>query len=306
MSKFLAALPLYLRKSSAFPFGALKKLAAAPLVLLISAAGLLTACSSQIETGANNSSPQSFRPTPAVQPTPSPSPAHPNLQSQLLDDRFKTSTSPLAKIDFKNYSYPLPRGWQNPDGSDLTLINGKLDPVSADTDLGMNPEEAANAKSQRRIGGSYVTTRFFDVTGDGQDEALVILKIETTGSAVPQIVYIYEYKDDKPDLIWYFRTGDRADGGLKDLRPENGQLVVELFGQDRFLLGETETGKITNDEEQICCPTFFTRSIYRWNGRNFLMQGKRFTHSVADPNAEPVENMAEVVEKQLKSGTKVK
>jgi len=46
-----------------------------------------------------------------VQPTPSPSPAHPNLQSQLLDDRFKTSTSPLAKIDFKNYSYPLPRGW---------------------------------------------------------------------------------------------------------------------------------------------------------------------------------------------------
>jgi hypothetical protein len=32
------------------------------------------------------------------------------------------------------------------------------------------------------------------------------------------------------------------------------------------------------------------------------MQGKRLTFSVADPNAPPVENMAEVVEKQLKSG----
>jgi hypothetical protein len=186
------------------------------------------------------------------------------------------------------------------------LVGGELKPVSADTDLGMDPDEAAAAKSQRRIGGKYVTTRFFDVTGDGQDEALVIIKVETTGSAIPQIVYVYTYKDDKPELIWYFRTGDRADGGLKDLRPENGQLVVELYGQDRFLLGETETAKVTGDEEQICCPTFFTRSVYKWNGRNFLLQGKRLTFSVADPAAKPVENMAEVVEKQLKSGNRTK
>ena len=155
---------------------------------------------------------------------------------------------------------------------------------------------------QRRIGASYVTTRFFDADGDDQDDAIVILKIETTGSAIPQIVYIYSYKNEKPELIWYFRTGDRADGGLKDLRPENGQFVVELFGQDRFLMGETETAKITNDYEQICCPTFYTRSIYKWNGKSFQPQGKRLTFSMADPNAAPVENMAEVVEKQLKSG----
>jgi hypothetical protein len=166
----------------------------------------------------------------------------------------------------------------------------------------MDPDQAAAAKSQRRIGASYVTTRFFDATGDGEDDAFVILKIETTGSAVPQIVYLYTYKDDKPELIWYFRTGDRADGGLKDLRPENGQLVLELYGQDRFLLGETETAKITDDYEQICCPTFFTRSVYKWNGRSFQMQGKRLTFSVADPSAVPVENMAEVVEKKNQRG----
>jgi len=264
-------------------------------------AGLLSACGSRVETNTNTSSPQTFLPTATAQPTTSASPARPNLQSQILDDRFKSSTSPLSNVDFKNFAYPLPRGWQNPDGSDLTLINGKLDPVSADTDLGMDPDQAAAAKSQRRIGASYVATRFFDATGDGEDEAFVILKIETTGSAVPQIVYLYTYKDDKPELIWYFRTGDRADGGLKDLRPEDGQLVLELYGQDRFLLGETETAKITDDYEQICCPTFFTRSVYKWNGRSFQMQGKRLTFSVADPNARPVENMAEVVEKQNKS-----
>ena len=270
------------------------------MAVLIGGIGL-SACLSSIDT---NRETQSSRPTPTIQSTltPSPSPSRPNLQSQILDDRFKSSNSSLASIDFKNWNYPLPRGWQNPDGSDLTLTNGKLDPISADTDLGMDPEVAAAAKSQRRIGASYVTTRFFDVTNDGQDEALVILKIETTGSAIPQIVYIYNFNEDKPQLIWYFRTGDRADGGLKDLRPENGELVVELFGQDRFLLGETETAKITNDEEQICCPTFFTRTRYKWNGKNFLMQGKRLTFSIADSNGKPVENMAEIVEKQLKSG----
>jgi hypothetical protein len=134
-----------------------------------------------------------------------------------------------------------------------------------------------------------------DVTGDGNDEALVILKIETAGSAIPQIVYVYDWKDDKPELIWYFRTGDRANGGLKSFHVEDGQFVVELYGQDRFLLGATETGKITGDEEQLCCPTYFTRTIYKWNGNNFLMTKKRLTYLVADPNAPPQENLGEIV-----------
>ena len=109
--------------------------------------------------------------------------------------------------------------------------------------------------------------------------------VETTGAAIPQFVYIYEWKEEKPELLWYFRTGDRADGGLKDLRVENNELVVELYGQDRFLLGEVETGKITGDEEQLCCPTHFTRSAYKWNGTTFLLQGKRHTYAIADRSA---------------------
>ena len=91
---------------------------------------------------------------------------------------------------------------------------------------------------------------------------------------------------------------------MKDLRPENGQLVLELYGQDRFLLGETETSKITDDYEQICCPTFFTRSFYKWNGKNFQLQGKRLTFSVDEPKVPPVENMSELIEKQKQKGGK--
>ncbi len=240
------------------------------------------------------------------QPTAVPTPSIPNLQAELLDDRNKTTTSPIGGFDFKNYTYEMPRGWQNPDGTaEITLVNGRVPRVERDVSENMDDNSRAEAKAQRRIGLSFVTTKYTDVTGDGQDEALVILKIETGGGAVPQVVYVFTWKDDNPELIWPFRTGDRADGGLKDLRAENGELVVELYGQDRFLLGQIETGKITDDVEQLCCPTYFTRTRYKWNGKNFLMQKKRLTYSIADPNSAPVENMGDIVNNpQKKSGKK--
>jgi hypothetical protein len=261
-------------------------------------------CSKQAETA---QAPPTSQPSPAAEtyaPPPAPSPAAsamPNLQAEFLNDRKATSDSPLAKFDFKNYTYPLPRGWQNPDNSDITLTNGRLAPLSVDVNDDMSDEEKAQAKSERRIGMSYVATKYMDVTGDSKDEALVILKVETAGSAIPQIVYVFDWKDNKPELIWYFRTGDRADGGLKNFDVAASEFVVELFGQDRFLLGATETGKITGDYEQLCCPTYFTRTYYKWNGKNFLMNKKRLTYSIAAPNDPPQENLGEIVNNPQKA-----
>lgn len=232
-------------------------------------------CGGETEQAKNQVPPPTPVPTPVPEATPTPTPEQPDLQSALMDNRFRETASPLKNFDFKNHNYPLPRGWQDPDGSDIQLENGE------------------RKMTGEKIGIDHVTTKYFDVTGDGQDEAFVILKIVTAGSAIPQIAYIFSWKDDKPELIWYFRTGDRADGGLKDLRPEEGMLVIELYGQDRFILGEVETGKITGDEEQICCPTNFSRNRYKWNGRNFLMQGKRLTYLVANPDAPPIENLGD-------------
>lgn len=229
-----------------------------------------------------------------------PSPELPNLQSELTTREIPPDT-PLGHFDFANFTYPLPRGWQHRDGDEITLTDGKLEPKMKDVSDDMSPDEKAAAKAERRIGASLVNIKYLDVDGDGAKEAVVILKIETGGSAIPQLVYIYKWKDEKPELLWNFRTGDRADGGLKSIRAENGELIVELFGRDRFLLGQTETGKITGDEEQLCCPTHFTRTRYKYNGRNFLMQGKRLTYSIADHSAPPEENLGEKVNAATKS-----
>ena len=251
---------------------------------------VVASCQTKVEPPKIETPPVSIRPS----TTPQPTSAIPNLQAELLDDRNKTTNFAVGTYDFKNHTYELPRGWQNPDGStEIRLTNGRIEPIEGNVNDSMSDETRADAKRRRRIGLSYVSTKYFDVTGDGEDEAVVILKIETGGSAIPQIVYVFSWKDGKPELIWPFRTGDRADGGLKDIRSEDGLMVVELYGQDRFLLGQTETGKIGDDVEQLCCPTNFTRTFYKWNGKNFLMQGKRLTFSMANPAAAPVENMGE-------------
>jgi hypothetical protein len=110
-------------------------------------------------------------PTIEATPTPVPTPAIPDLQSELLDERGKATNSPLGNFDFKNHTYPLPRGWQHPDGDEITLVNGKLQPKFQDVGDDMSPEEKAVARAERRIGMSYVTTKFLDVDSDGEDEA---------------------------------------------------------------------------------------------------------------------------------------
>ncbi|HXF43465.1 MAG TPA: hypothetical protein VNK26_06970, partial [Pyrinomonadaceae bacterium] len=208
--------------------------------------------------------------------------------------------SPLGKVDFLNFTYPLPRGWQHPDAKEVTLENGQKPPVFENITDDMDPEEKAVKKAERRIGLSYVATKYFDIDGDGVREAAVILKVETGGSAIPQIVYIYQWKNEKPELIWYFRTGDRADGGLKNIYVADGRLVIELFGQDRFIFGSVESGRITGDEEQLCCPSFFTKSRYRWNGKNFQLDGKRLTYLISDANQPPIENLGDKINQKNK------
>lgn len=267
----------------------------AALTFLVSIIG--SGCQQRVEPVKNNVSVEVATAAPTVaQATPEPAPSTPNLQRELLDDRNKTTASPIGQFDFKNFTYELPRGWQNPDGStEIKLTNGKIAPVETAVNDKMADDVKAEAKQQRRIGMTFVTVKYLDATGDGQDEAVVVLKVETGGGAVPQLVYVFEWVNNKPEIIWPFRTGDRADGGLKNIWAENGELVIELYGQDRFMLGQTETGRITGDEEQLCCPTFFTRSFYKWNGKNFLMQRKRLTYSIADPTAAAQENLGDIV-----------
>jgi hypothetical protein len=108
------------------------------------------------------------------------------------------------------------------------------------------------------------------VTDDGIEEAMMMLGIESRGSAIPEIVYIFGLKNGRPIPLWSFETGDRADGGLRQVYADHGNLIVELFGKDRIIGKELYRG-----DEALCCPTTFTRARHEWRGSKFRLKEAR-------------------------------
>jgi hypothetical protein len=147
------------------------------------------------------------------------------------------TNSPIRYVDFNKVTYPEFPDYSKSKAKHVTLKAGEGRP-------------------------SFVN--YGDITGDGVEEAMVVLSIENRGSAIPYYVYIFTEENQKPKLLWNFETGDRADGGLRQIYAENGQLVVELFGKDRVVGGDLYKG-----DEGLCCPTSFTRTRYRWTGKDF-------------------------------------
>jgi len=165
--------------------------------------------------------------------------------------------SPISKIDFKNFTYPWTEGLSSGNEKTFTLKNGEV-PFERKGQMGVSLEK----------------TSYTDVTNDGADEAIINLSITTGGSSVPNIVYIYALENKKPKLLWSFDTGDRAVGGFKAVYSENGNLIVELFGDDKF---ENDAWKYDYPKDKYkgdCCPSVFTKFRFTWNGKKFVIEGK--------------------------------
>ena len=154
----------------------------------------------------------------------------------------------IRSMDFANFTFPWTSDLGNSKDS-FTLKNGEL---------------PATRNARGLIDGMGVflgSVKYGDVTGDGVEEAIVSLSIQTGGSAIPGIIYIYTMRKNRPVLLWSRSTGDRADGGVHNVYAESGGLVVELNGPQRYGEGD-------------CCAKRFTRRRYVWNGRRFRQTGK--------------------------------
>ena len=177
-------------------------------------------------------------PTPKVEKSPSPTP-----------------NSPVRSIDFENFTYPAKPIYSEGERS-FTLRNGKYQGRLSD-----------GADIPYPV--SLAALRYGDITSDGNEEAMVVLFENVKGTAIPYYVYIYGLDDNRSKLLWAFKTGDRADGGLRQVYAENGELVIELYGK-----GTRVGGKLYGTEGGACCPSSFTRTRYQWRGNRFRQKGK--------------------------------
>jgi hypothetical protein len=190
-------------------------------------------------------------PSTIVSPSPTPTPLE-ALKNEA------DSNSPIRRIDFENFSFPeLPS--KKCLKQVVRLINGRYDAPAY-----LKKLPSVDCWSVVLTGVSYG-----DITGDGNDEAIVTLYAELGGNSSYSDVYLYSLTKNQPTLLWKFMTGDRADGGLKKIYPESGDLVIELFGVG------TKIGSLESREDVAdCCPKHFTRTRYKWDGKYFRQDGE--------------------------------
>jgi hypothetical protein len=174
------------------------------------------------------------------------------LQSAAYSQPRKSS---IRSFDFANFIYPINSGLKV-SGSrrkTFTVRNGEF------------PE------TKSAVGMSLVRVAYGDVTGDGDEDAIIEFGVDTNGgTAIIYCVYIYSWRNNHPQYLWSFVSGDRADGGLRQVLAENGDLIVELYGK-----GARIGGKLYGTEEVgACCPRSVTRTRYQWRGNRFRQKGK--------------------------------
>ena len=180
-------------------------------------------------------------------------------QNQAPNSESKPK-SPIRQVDFKNFTYPkLPTGKCS--AYEVHLANGKYEA----------PEGiAGKIPSIDCWSVALGPVTYADVTGDGEEEAIVELYAESGGTESSEDVYIYRLQGGTPFLLWKFATGDRADGGRRRIYSENGELVVELFGvgtaPGKKLYGTEEVGAAT--------PEHYTRTKYKWAENHFQQDGE--------------------------------
>ena len=125
---------------------------------------------------------------------------------------------------FKSFVYPFAgRGgwphqlkWQNLDEpKTVKLVDGKWREPDNDSD---QPFSRLTLES----------VKLGDVTGDGVNEAIVVLRYDTGGTQYSHYVYIYSLRGSSPTLLAFFHSGDRAASGLY-------KVYAKLFGQMRVV-----------------------------------------------------------------------
>lgn len=166
--------------------------------------------------------------------------------SFLLLNAFAFGQIDIREVDFKNFSYQPFCAGNEP--KKVTVKNGKF-------------------FEEKRMDG-YVDRFYFnvfdivygDLNGDGKDEAVILTVCNTGGSGNFSEGFIYSMKGNSPYLLTRIPGGDRAYGGLRSARVENGLLTVE----------SNDVG----EKGGACCPEFVVTARFKLMGNKIVKSGK--------------------------------
>jgi hypothetical protein len=189
---------------------------------------------------------------------------------------FVSAQSSIRQVDFKNFTYPL-SGPLLGHGEMRWLGNpkdgySKRKPIHLENgdDLTEVSSVSVDGKEYPQFEGfTLQSVQYADVTGEGKEDAIVVLLYRTGGTQNTHYVYIYSFDAGKPNLLAYCYTGSRGYSGLYKVYGEPGTLIFELLDPAKM--------------EGECCSSGFVRTRYRWDGSRFEAVGRPEYGTVKEP-----------------------
>lgn len=152
----------------------------------------------------------------------------------------------IHKVDFKNFTYLAQCISETPEK--ITVKNGEFS------------KETQEDGYVDRYYFSVFDIAYGDLNGDRRDEAIVLSVCNTGGTGNFSEGFIFSMKAGKPLLVARIPGGDRAYGGLRRTRVEDGVLVVE----------SNDVGP----EGGACCPQIIVTTKYKLAGSRVVKFGK--------------------------------
>ncbi len=128
--------------------------------------------------------------------------------------------SDIHKVDFRNFTYrPACADFESREPNTPLQVAGGTFEGKAGSDF-----EGTYFEVQEVLYG--------DLNGDGKDEAVVRTICNTGGTGQFDEGFVFGMKDGKPALLGRLPGGDRASGGVRCIRFENGALKAERVGNE--------------------------------------------------------------------------
>ena len=158
--------------------------------------------------------------------------------------RRRVAQAGVRRIDFRNFKY---KG----DGENIRVARGR-----------------GTYKSAGDLNFAYtidsVKVVYGDVTGDGREEAVVVLYYDGGGTGWFSRGFLFAARKGRLALLATFEGGDRADGGIREVSIKGGVLSVQRNELERL------NGVISG----LCCPVYWVTTDYRLDGRRLVPFGE--------------------------------
>ena len=180
---------------------------------------------------------------------------------------FTVAQSDIKEVDFKNFTFQPHCGNAQP--QNMTVSKGLFYEEKQIPQVPDKKQKTPPAPVYERKYFKPYEFIYSDINGDEINEAIILTTCSSGGIESYSEAFIYGMKDGNPSMLARIEGGDRALGGLRNIKVENNIIIVE-----RSRPGFTN---------EACCAESVETTRYQFTDGALTQTGEKNTYEIYAP-----------------------